>query len=571
VEVVLLERRSEYRNAGVAYHSAGNHWHHVFNIQAGRMSAFREDVDDFVKWANHEADRSDWPPEWRDFEFFESGPAPRRIYPDYLATRLAEAQREAFPGVTLFEADGEAVDVEVVGNHVHVIVEHLAMPAGAAVAGQTMLEADHVVLATGLETKHAAFAANVDDHPAFVRHPYSESGMRNLLDVAQDGTVVVVGSLLSAYDVATLLLRRGHTGAIYLASRSGLTPRTYPSDHQHRVLALPAPQICAGGYDGQEALVRRLYDEWLRACADLTQKYPDVSSKVVTERVAKAWEPHLPELLEGIPSFELQALLDKYGSLLATLRVSAMAYTTDIVDAAMGGQVRHIAGRVREIRGTTAGRLELCVAEPTSTQTIEADLVVSNFGRESDYERVDSTLWMNLLRNKLACSHRRTGRGVEVDSRGTILGPAGGPSGPIWAVGCPREGDEIVRNGRLGAFSFNLAAIKNHSVTVAATIVRQLETHFGDGSQTLGDVPDQAFNEAIMLDARRMATRRRPARQALTTRLEETLHTLTANGTVQPHSTALRSAINATAITKLTDLSVTPRDLRSNLGLDTHS
>src|ERR1044072_7955013 len=74
VEIVLMERRAEYRHAGVAYHRESNHWHHVFNIQAGRMSAFREDVDDFVAGANHEADRTDWPPEWRSFTFTESGP-----------------------------------------------------------------------------------------------------------------------------------------------------------------------------------------------------------------------------------------------------------------------------------------------------------------------------------------------------------------------------------------------------------------------------------------------------------------------------------------------------------------
>jgi uncharacterized NAD(P)/FAD-binding protein YdhS len=38
VEIVLIERRSEYRNAGPAYHRESNHWHHVFNIQAGRIS-----------------------------------------------------------------------------------------------------------------------------------------------------------------------------------------------------------------------------------------------------------------------------------------------------------------------------------------------------------------------------------------------------------------------------------------------------------------------------------------------------------------------------------------------------
>ena len=42
LEVVLLERRDDYRYAGVAYHRDGNPWDHVFNVQAGRMSAFRE-------------------------------------------------------------------------------------------------------------------------------------------------------------------------------------------------------------------------------------------------------------------------------------------------------------------------------------------------------------------------------------------------------------------------------------------------------------------------------------------------------------------------------------------------
>ena len=76
VQIVLIERRPGYRNAGVAYDQDSNHWHHVFNIQAGRMSVFREDVDDFVDWANHEADRTGWPPEWRDFTFTEPGRRP---------------------------------------------------------------------------------------------------------------------------------------------------------------------------------------------------------------------------------------------------------------------------------------------------------------------------------------------------------------------------------------------------------------------------------------------------------------------------------------------------------------
>jgi uncharacterized NAD(P)/FAD-binding protein YdhS len=581
LQVVLVERRPEYRNAGSAYHKAGNPWYHVFNIQAGRMSVFREDVDDFVTWANREADRTDWPAEWGSFKFTVSGPAPRRIYPDYLAARLAEAAREASPGVTLVEVGGEVVDLEAFGNQVQVVVENFSWPPGHAESGRVVLEADHVVLATGLELRYPSFATEVLEHPSFVQHPYSETGIERVLGLRQDSVVAIIGTLLSAYDSAALLLRRGHTGKIYMISRSGLTLRTYPADHEHRVLSLPPPQLDGQHYEGRDRLVRRFRDEWERACVIVAKKYPEVSPAVVTERVSKSWEPYLPEILERIPPAELRAFLDDYGSLFATLRVSAMAYTTEIVDTALarGGQVVLTVGRVTGIRSTPAGRMLLSVSGPAATQSIEADLVISNFGRESDYERVDSTLWANLLRKRMACSHRRTGRGVEVDGRGNLLAPAGDPVGPISVVGSPREGDEIVRNGRTGAFAFNLATIKNHSVAVAATVLCRLESCYeepaSDVAATLSQAAVAEVNEtvanSIMLEVRRMAARRRVDRQALTGQLEDSLRTIqdviTKNGGAAIPDRALRTAVNAAAATKLTDLSVTPRDLRSVLGL----
>lgn len=297
VQIVLIERRPEYRNAGVAYHQGSNHWHHVFNIQAGRMSVFREDVDDFVNWANHEVDRSGWPAEWRDFTFTEPGPAPRRIYPEYLADRLAQAAREALDGVTLIEADGEVVDLTVRPPHVDVVVENLSLPDGRILAGQTELTADHVILATGLEQQHPAFADSVLDHPSFVRHPYSADGIERILGLRREATVAVVGTLLSAYDSAALLLRRGHTGKIYMISRSGLTLRPYPAEHRHRVLTLPPPRRGGDTYEGLEEFTRYLRGEWDRACAAVAREHPEESPAVVTERVMKAWEPYLPGIL----------------------------------------------------------------------------------------------------------------------------------------------------------------------------------------------------------------------------------------------------------------------------------
>lgn len=588
LQVVLLERNPEYRSAGVAYHRAGNHWHHAFNIQAGRMSMFREDVDDFVAWANREADRTGWPREWRDFTFTESGPAPRRIYADYLGDRLVEAVREAADGVTLVEADGEAVDVTVDAGHVDVVVENFSPSHGERdnrdnrVPDQTTLRADHVVIATGLEERNLPFATGVLDHPSFVRHPYSAAGIERILGLRQDAVVAIVGTLLSAYDAATILLRHGHIGKIHLISRSGRTLRTYPPDHQHHVLRLPPPRLLGNGYEGRENLVRHLMDEWERACATVAQEHPEVAPAVLAERVTKSWEPHLPEILARIPSSDVRALLDSYTSLLATLRVGAVAYITELVDAAMTGegQVALTTGKVDQITGTEAGTLVLHVSEPMLTRTIEADLVISNFGREPDYERVGSTLWSNLVRKKLAVPHRHTGRGVEVDGSGVLLEPGGEQSGPISVVGGPREGDEIVRHGRIGAFAFNLAAIKNHSVGVAATVLHRLESCYDeqadDAAATMASAPDhevrEAFSYLVRLDVRRMAARRRHEREALATRLEAGLAAVRdatiRNLGIPVTDHALRFAVNMAAMTKLNDLSVTPRALRSLLGLD---
>jgi uncharacterized NAD(P)/FAD-binding protein YdhS len=582
LQVVMIERRPEYRSAGVAYHRTGNHWHHVFNIQAGRMSMFREDVDDFVAWANNEADRTGWPSPWSGFTFTESGPAPRRIYADYLATRLAEAAREAPNAVTLLQADGEVVDMTVKAGRVHVVVENYCLTHSDTEPGRTTLQADYVVLATGLEERNLPFATGVTDHPSFVRQVYSEAGIERVLSLRQDAVVAIIGTLLSAYDSASLLLRRGHTGTIYMISRSGLTLRTYPSDHRHHVLNLPAPRLHADSYEGRDNLVQRFKEEWERACAIVAGAYPALAPAVVAERVAKSWEPHLPEVLARIPSSELRALLDGYGSLLVTLRVSAMAYITEIVDAAMaaGRQIVLTAGKVEEIVGTETGTLRLSVAGPASTQTIEADLVIANFGREPDYERVGSTLWINLLRRKIAMWHRRTGRGVEVDGRGVLLGPTGTPSGPISVVGGPREGDEIVRYGRMGAFTFNLAAIKNHSVGVAANVLHRLESCYDEQAEDLAKAVAnaenrevrEAFDRTVLLDVHRMAARRRRDREALTTRLEQSLGALrdamTGHGEAPVTDRTLRFVVNTAAVSKLNDLSVTPRDLRSLLGLN---
>jgi uncharacterized NAD(P)/FAD-binding protein YdhS len=566
LEVVLLERRQEYRYAGAAYHRDGNPWQHVFNIQAGRMAVFREDTDDFVGWANREADRQDWPEEWADHVFADHDPAPRRIYQDYLADRLAEAAREAYPGVDLVEMDGEAIDVQPHGDCLEVVLRE---------ARRATLLAAQVVLATGLEVKVPAFAADVLTHEAFVREPYSADGVRKLHGVHGGATVVVVGSVLSAYDTAALLLRQGHTGKIYLVSGSGSTLRAYPHDHRHGVVELPPPSLIGESYQGRDVLLSRVRSEWEAACATVRREHPDMDQSIVSERVAKAWEAHLPEILERIPSPDLRGLLAEFGTVIATFRVGALPYTTRVVEEAMSaanGAVELIVGRINHIAQGDHGGLVVTIVERGSERTLAADLAVSNFGREPDYEKADSELWRNLLRKGIAVAHRRTGRGLEVGVQGTLLGSDGVGSDRLWAVGVLREGDEIVRNGRLGAFTFNLAAIKNHSIAVAAGILERLEatgdaaaadpTTYDTLASSLDEDAARSLEEAVRLEVWRMAAKARRDREVIDGQLDSCLQMTSAASPLE-----VRRLVNREAVRRMTDVSVTPRQLRRMLGL----
>jgi hypothetical protein len=193
-------------------------------------------------------------------------------------------------------------------------------------------------------------------------------------------------------------------------------------------------------------------------------------------------------------------------------------------------------------------------------------------------------LWRNLLAKGLAVPHERTGRGVEVDEHGTLLGREGEPIGPVFAVGVLREGDEIVRNGRTGAFAFNLATIKNQSIAVAARAIELLEplepTEIADALSpeaaganlgTFGQADQTGFEEAVVLEVKRMATRARSERELLDARLGVHIRSLGGSKAAATDPSRrerlVRAAVNRAAVERLTDVSVTPRQLRRQLGL----
>ncbi|MBY8852188.1 hypothetical protein K7G98_29555, partial [Saccharothrix sp. MB29] len=113
----------------------------------------------------------------------------------------------------------------------------------------------------------------------------------------------------------------------------------------------------------------------------------------------------------------------------------------------------------------------------------------------------------------------------------------------------------IVRHGRTGAFTFNLAAIKNHSVSAAATVLQRLEHRYDERADdvvealttTSDPAVDDVFSRAVSFDVRRMAARRRADREALAARLDDSLGAIRDALGAPVDDSALRFAVNTTA------------------------
>jgi uncharacterized NAD(P)/FAD-binding protein YdhS len=185
-DVTLIER-GERPGRGVAYGTKRPE--HLLNVPARRMSAFADDPGHFSRWyADH-------------YGGTEESYAPRMVYGDYLAELLGEAGIEP--------VRGEAVDV-----------------AGGALvlADGRSIAADSVVLAPG--NFRPATPRGID--PAGLGDAWVEDPWAGGLDGLASGDVVfLLGTGLTAVDVALTLDATGFRGRIVALSRRGLAPRVH--------------------------------------------------------------------------------------------------------------------------------------------------------------------------------------------------------------------------------------------------------------------------------------------------------------------------------------------------------
>jgi uncharacterized NAD(P)/FAD-binding protein YdhS len=194
---VVLAEAGPVLGGGVAYGTTDPG--HLLNSRAGTMGVSHREPADFVDWCRR-----------RDPGMDAGSFAPRAWYGEYLRDRLAEAVAAA-PG--RFEVhSGRITRLRLAGG---------ARPVVVAGDGRE-LTTDNAVLAVG----HAApvdpaWACELRGSPRYISDPWTGR------EVPTDGPVLLVGTGLTAVDVALTLAPRAELVAV---SRRGLLPQSHVDD-----------------------------------------------------------------------------------------------------------------------------------------------------------------------------------------------------------------------------------------------------------------------------------------------------------------------------------------------------
>ncbi|SFV12209.1 FAD/NAD(P)-binding protein [Pseudoduganella namucuonensis] len=376
---------------------------HTLNVPAGNMSAFDEDPDHFLRYAQH----------------VDAGTAAgsfvsRRIYGDYLEWLLNQAELGAAPNTEL----------KRIYRHVTRIVT--AADGRASIVtlegGETM-EVDKVVLALGHFPSNNPRVADMAfyDSARYLRDPWDQA---RLDAIPADAPVLLLGTGLTAVDVAMTLLNRNPERPVTAVSRRGLLPQ------HHRHTAGKPSGAGAEAIWGDAATVRaqlRAFRQYCRAIAsegrdwreglallrpvtaDVWLAYPEKERRRFLRHVQPYWDTHRHRLAPVVH--------ERFGAALAAGTVRTLAARVAGFDE--GGDGVHVSVRPR---GACAN------------QTIRVEYVVNCTGPCSDPRHTNSALVGQLLEDGLICTDR-LGLGIDVAEDCAVVGADGRPSRSLFYIG----------------------------------------------------------------------------------------------------------------------------------------
>lgn len=392
LHVTLIEERPS-AGAGTAYSTPSAS--HLLNVPAGRMSADAENPNEFVAWL-----AQNFPAENHTAKSF----VPRRLYGAYLKHLLAAA------------AVDRRSPVQVTVRHatIHTIerrLQHWTLTLG----NEKTIDADAVVIATGNAPPRPYFATNEDVRDLILNDPWDADAKA---DIPRDANVALVGSGLTAVDVAMELLDRGHRGQIRMISRHGLLPRKH------------AQSFVSAGW---------LFAPYPRSVAELMRRTRREARSIPGQ---EAWRTAIDALRPNLPAIWGALTPDDKARFLRHVRPfwevhrhrMAPEIAARVEGAIETGRIVLQQGRLQAIERAVLGGLSLCVKTRGRVTPIPADIAINCTGPESDPTTSRNPLIVDLL-NKGLARPDPLHLGIDTDENDRLIAIDGRANLNLYAVG----------------------------------------------------------------------------------------------------------------------------------------
>ena len=393
--VILVEPR-EHLGRGMAYSST--HHEHLLNVPAGRMSAFAEDPEHFVRFlAERFGDR-----------YGASSFVPRALYGDYLESIVDEVS--AFAAERLRHERSMVLAASIEGSSVRAICE-----SGRVLAG------DVLVVATGNAQPAPWFRAHADILSG-ERYFASAWDERALIAADPDEDVLLLGTGLTAVDAVIGLRANGHRGTIWMVSRRGLLP------HEHRLFdAPPETNPDASSMHDLLGAFRAIasHPRMWRAALDslrprtntLWQALSVNDQRRFVRHVMPYWNAHRHRMAPEVAKI--------------------------IAGEISSGGLRMRAGRTGTLAQTNRGlRVPIRVRGEDRILELEVGRVINCSGPAHDFRQLENPLIGNLLEQGIM-KPLQLGIGVDIAPNGALRGADGVDSSAVFCIGPVRYGTLI--------------------------------------------------------------------------------------------------------------------------------
>ena len=466
----IIERQSQL-GTGLPYRT--NSPHHRLNMQAATMGISTDAPTEFADWMRKH--QTDWRPYFTDVAVDDPFP-PRGIYATYLQHNLNQAFRIANErGIEIcVHRDVSVTDIKHADNSSVLLLDN-----------SETIDCNYAVLALGHHSNnplpHLAKTGGSLLSPYDLR---TDGGV-----IAKNADVAILGSSLTAIDVALELQANGHQGGIQLVSRRGYLPAVQPEIESgldksqirdliaHELLG-PSPlslervarklnlhlRALTGQAHSHDALqmMRMQYRSTLENEIMAAEKGPIVHYEFLcatADIIERVWD--------RLSTEDKQRFDREYRSLwyafrhampLPTARVLKAAFDTQSISLmVLDGDITHDPKR---------NRYSLQGHDPANQQPVnlDVDAVINATGDATNIQQIDDTLVQSLLESGLACPHPNGG--FDVDFSTNKLLDSDGQTNNLFAIGALTRGVYF--------YTHAIDRVRAHASRIAGTIVNDL-------------------------------------------------------------------------------------------------